>query len=72
MYDLEKYLRMNTMEAAVRLEALMEHPVETLVVASRLVVASSMKIYGAGFYRAADGSLYTEAERSLTQWQSCV
>ena len=48
----------------------MEHPVE------RLIVASSMSIYGEGLYRAADSSLYTQAERSLTQlraglWEVC-
>lgn len=46
---------MNTLGTAVLLESLMEHLVETLV------VASSMSIYGEGLYRAADGSLYTEA-----------
>src|SRR5918911_455957 len=66
MYELEKYLGTNTMGTAVLLEALLEHPVETLV------VASSMSIYGEGLYRAADGSLYTQAERSLTQLQAGV
>jgi dTDP-L-rhamnose 4-epimerase len=70
MYELEKYLGINTLGTAVLLEALMEHPVE------RLIVASSMSIYGEGLYRAADSSLYTQAERSLTQlraglWEVC-
>jgi len=70
MYELEKYLGINTLGTAVLLEALMEHPVE------RLIVASSMSIYGEGLYRAADGSLYTQAERSLAQlhagvWEVC-
>lgn len=70
MYELEKYLGTNTLGTAVLLQALMEHPVETLV------VASSMSIYGEGLYRAADGSLYTQAERSLAQlhdgvWDIC-
>jgi dTDP-L-rhamnose 4-epimerase len=70
MYELERYLSINTLGTAVLLEALMEHPVETLV------VASSMSIYGEGLYRAADGSLHTQAERSLTQlhaglWEVC-
>jgi dTDP-L-rhamnose 4-epimerase len=64
MYELEKYLGINILGTAVLLEALMEHPVETLV------VASSMSIYGEGLYRAADGGLYTQAERSLTQLQA--
>jgi dTDP-L-rhamnose 4-epimerase len=49
------------MGTTVLLEALMEHPVEALI------VASSMSIYGEGLYRASDGSLCTQAERSLTQ-----
>jgi dTDP-L-rhamnose 4-epimerase len=70
MYELERYLSINTLGTAVLLEALMEHPVETLV------VASSMSIYGEGLYRAADGSVHTQAERSLTQlhaglWEVC-
>jgi len=70
MYELERYLGINTLGTAVLLEALMEHPVETLI------VASSMSIYGEGLYRAADGSLYTQAERSLAQlhagvWEVC-
>jgi len=70
MYELERYLSINTLGTAVLLEALMEYPVETLV------VASSMSIYGEGLYRAADGSLHAQAERSLTQlhsglWEVC-
>jgi dTDP-L-rhamnose 4-epimerase len=70
MYELEKYLGINTMGTAVLLEALMEHPVE------KLIVASSTSVYGEGLYRAADGSLYTQAERSLAQlraglWEVC-
>jgi len=64
MYELKKYLGINTLGTAVLLEALMEHPVE------RLIVASSMSIYGEGLYRAADGSLHSHAERSLTQLQA--
>src|SRR5919109_868647 len=66
MYELEKYLGINTMGTAVLLEALMEHPVETLV------VASSMSVYGEGLYRAVDGSLHIQAERSLTQLHAGV
>lgn len=61
MYELEKYIGVNTLGTAVLLEALIDHPVEALV------VASSMSIYGEGLYRAADGSLYMQAARSLGQ-----
>jgi dTDP-L-rhamnose 4-epimerase len=66
MYELEKYCGINTLGTAILLEALMEHPVETLI------VASSMSIYGEGLYRAADGSLHIQAERSLTQLHTGV
>src|SRR5439155_26311855 len=61
MYELGKYLQLNTLGTAVLLEALIACPAETLI------VASSMSIYGEGLYRAADGSLHTKAERSLAQ-----
>jgi dTDP-L-rhamnose 4-epimerase len=64
MYELEKYVGVNTLGTAVLLEALIECPVDALI------VASSMSIYGEGLYRAADGSLYTQAERSLAQLQA--
>ena len=66
MYELEKYLGVNALGTAVLLEALMQHPVETLI------VASSMSVYGEGLYRAADGSLYTQAERSMAQLHAGV
>jgi dTDP-L-rhamnose 4-epimerase len=45
----------------VLLEALIERPVE------RLVVASSMSIYGEGLYQDASGTIYSDVERSLDQ-----
>src|SRR4029450_10425063 len=66
MYELEKYCGINTLGTAILLEALMEHPVETLI------VASSMSIYGEGLYRAADGSLHIQAERPLAQLHAGV
>lgn len=49
MYRMADYLDHNVTGTAVLLEALLDHPVE------RLVVASSMSIYGEGLYRDADG-----------------
>ena len=66
MYELETYLGINTLGTAVLLEALIECPVETLI------VASSMSIYGEGLYRAADGTLHTQAERSMAQLHAGV
>jgi dTDP-L-rhamnose 4-epimerase len=57
MYELERYTSVNNVGTAVLLEALIEKPV------SRLVVASSMSIYGEGLYRDTDGQLVTSCER---------
>lgn len=61
MYELEKYTSVNALGTAVLLEAVARRPVE------RLIVASSMSIYGEGLYRSGDGSLCTVPERSLEQ-----
>jgi dTDP-L-rhamnose 4-epimerase len=61
MYEIERYTGVNNLGTAVLLEALIEKPVE------RLVVASSMSIYGEGLYRDADGNLVTGADRDRDQ-----
>jgi dTDP-L-rhamnose 4-epimerase len=61
MYDIESYVRTNELGTAVLLQALANRPV------SRLVVASSMSVYGEGACRAADGSIVAPDERSLDQ-----
>jgi len=61
MYELVRYTNVNNVGTAVLLEALIERPVE------RLIVASSMSIYGEGLYRASDGTVHCGAERSLAQ-----
>jgi len=58
MYEIEKYTSVNNVGTAVLLEALIERPVE------RLLVASSMSIYGEGLYRTADGRLCPSEERT--------
>jgi dTDP-L-rhamnose 4-epimerase len=60
MYEVEKYTSVNAVGTAVLLEALLERPVE------RLVVASSMSLYGEGLYRDAGGRPVT-AERTREQ-----
>ena len=70
MYQIERYTSVNNLGTAVLLEALVEHPVE------KLIVASSMSLYGEGLYRRADGSLVQNAERTLAQlqarhWEPC-
>ncbi|HET7753758.1 MAG TPA: NAD-dependent epimerase/dehydratase family protein [Anaeromyxobacteraceae bacterium] len=61
MYEVERYTAVNGVGTAVLLEALLERPVE------RLVVASSMSIYGEGLYRQADGRVVPGVERPLEQ-----
>jgi dTDP-L-rhamnose 4-epimerase len=61
MYEVERYTSVNAVGTAVLLEALIERPVE------RLVVASSMSLYGEGLYRDGRGRIFAEAERTLEQ-----
>ncbi len=61
MYQINEYTDVNNRGTAVLLEALVETPVE------RLVVASSMSLYGEGLYRAPDGRLVQGQERSVEQ-----
>ena len=61
MYEIAHYTRVNNVGTAVLLEALIEQPV------SRLIVASSMSLYGEGLYRTASGEPRVVGERSLEQ-----
>ena len=61
MYEIAAYTGINNLGTAVLLEALAQYPVE------RLVVASSMSIYGEGLYRAAGGRVVPGRERSREQ-----
>jgi dTDP-L-rhamnose 4-epimerase len=61
MYEIEKYTSVNNLGTAVLLEALIERPVE------RLIVASSMSLYGEGLYQRPDGTQVGGVERSLEQ-----
>lgn len=61
MYEIAHYTRVNNLGTAVLLEALVAHPVQ------RLVLASSMSLYGEGLYRNARGDTVEAGERSLEQ-----
>lgn len=61
MYEIERYTDVNNRGTAVLLEALAASPV------SRLIVASSMSVYGEGLYEAQDGRVVAPPERSLDQ-----
>ncbi|MDQ2079836.1 NAD-dependent epimerase/dehydratase family protein [Xanthobacteraceae bacterium Astr-EGSB] len=61
MYDIVSYVQTNDVGTAVLLEALSKRPVE------RLVVASSMSVYGEGLARRMDGTAVSPKERGLDQ-----
>jgi dTDP-L-rhamnose 4-epimerase len=61
MYQIVEYTTANNEGTAALLEALIERPVQ------RLVVASSMSIYGEGLYRNGGGRLIAGAERPREQ-----
>jgi dTDP-L-rhamnose 4-epimerase len=61
MYEISKYTRINNLGTAILLQTLIEHPVE------RLIVASSMSIYGEGLYRTSNGRTYANVQRTLKQ-----
>jgi dTDP-L-rhamnose 4-epimerase len=64
MYNVVRYNQANNIGTAVLLEALIHQPIE------RLIVASSMSIYGEGLYRAPDGSVSSGVARSLKQLEA--
>jgi len=61
MYDIASYVRTNELGTAILLEAISKRPVE------RLVVASSMSIYGEGLYRTNSGMMASPDQRSFAQ-----
>jgi dTDP-L-rhamnose 4-epimerase len=61
MYEIKDYTDVNNLGTAVLLEALSTNPVE------KLIVASSMSIYGEGLYKDAQGTIQEGSERSLEQ-----
>jgi dTDP-L-rhamnose 4-epimerase len=63
MYEIANYTATNNDGTAVLLEALIKRPVE------KLIVASSMSIYGEGLYRNSRGELVSGTERPLEQLQ---
>ncbi len=64
MYQIAQYTAVNNLGTAVLLEILAERPV------ARLIVASSMSLYGEGLYRCPDGSTCMGQERDLAQLRS--
>ncbi len=64
MYEIAEYTSVNNLGTAVLLQELIKKPVR------RLVVASSMSVYGEGLYRTQAGAIADSAERSMTQLKS--
>jgi dTDP-L-rhamnose 4-epimerase len=60
MYEIAEYVAVNAQGTGVLLEALLDQPVR------KLVVASSMSVYGEGAYESVDGPAFA-AERTRTQ-----
>ena len=70
MYQMARYTSVNNLGTAVLLEALQDSPVE------KLVVASSMSIYGEGLYQTAEGKFVSPPPRKVEQlrqgkWELC-
>jgi dTDP-L-rhamnose 4-epimerase len=63
MYQLTEYTAANTAGTAVLLEALLEHPVR------KLLVASSMSIYGEGAYEPAPAVERTREQLERGEWE---
>ena len=61
MYELVRYTDVNNVGTAILLEALIERPVD------RLIVASSMSIYGEGLYQDSTGRSHWGVDRSIEQ-----
>ncbi|NKC30535.1 NAD-dependent epimerase/dehydratase family protein [Falsiroseomonas selenitidurans] len=61
MYEIARYVGSNDLGTAVLLEAMIDRPVQ------RIVVASSMSVYGEGRYETADGRRVADARRSARQ-----
>ncbi len=61
MYDIEHYTSVNNIGTAVLMEAVVKRKVR------RLVVASSMSVYGEGLFRDADGGVREASSRTLAQ-----
>jgi dTDP-L-rhamnose 4-epimerase len=62
MYEIDRYVGANDLGTASLLQALLAYPVR------RVVVASSMSIYGEGLYQTADGRLIEDAVRNGGAW----
>ena len=65
MYAVDRYISVNDLGTAVLFQRLLERPVR------RVIVASSMSIYGEGLYRTKDGALLEEVVRETNGADRC-
>jgi dTDP-L-rhamnose 4-epimerase len=61
MYQIDEYTGVNNLGTAILLQMLTKHPV------GRLIVASSMSIYGEGLYKDSRGERATPVDRTIEQ-----
>lgn len=61
MYEIKEYTDVNNLGTAILLEALSKNPIE------KLIVASSMSIYGEGLYKNSEGAIKAGVDRDLEQ-----
>jgi dTDP-L-rhamnose 4-epimerase len=61
MYQIQKYTSVNNLGTSILLEAIIEHDIK------KLVIASSMSIYGEGAYKISGSDQYVFVERTLDQ-----
>ena len=66
MYQMRSYLDINSVGTASLLEQLTSRKIQ------RLIVASSMSIYGEGIYRSQDGSIHERVNRSVTDLKAGI
>ncbi len=64
MYQMRRYTEVNNLGTATLLEVLADYPVE------RLVVASSMSVYGEGLYHGLNGDVLPARERTREQLEA--
>ena len=61
MYEIARYVGANDLGTAVLLEEMIDRPID------KIVVASSMSVYGEGLYRDQDGTVHNRVRRKTSQ-----
>jgi dTDP-L-rhamnose 4-epimerase len=61
MYQIEQYTSVNNLGTALLLERVVKSPIK------KLIVASSMSVYGEGLYKTVSGEICTDVDRTVEQ-----